>query len=130
MELIKFSLLAVGKFSVLAHSHGFLLYIVLSKQARLSSHHLRNGCWNHHVLNRFIALPWLPALRWNHLVKDTMLFPFIIWPTRLKAPYQATLTLPMSSMSMLTIACDHCFNFMAIIIVNKKICHMSRNIPS
>lgn len=73
-ERIKFSLLAVGKLSVLAHSHGFLLDIVLSKETRLSSDHLRNGCWNHHVLNGFIALSWLPALRRDHLVKDTYFF--------------------------------------------------------
>lgn len=75
MEWMKFSLLAVGKFSVLAHGHGFLLDIVLSEQTRLSSHHLRNGCWDHHVLNGFIALSWLPALRRNHLVKDKYCFP-------------------------------------------------------
>lgn len=62
-------LLAVGQLAVLAHSHGLLLDIVLSKQTRLPSHHLHDGSWNHHVLDSVVAPPWFPTLWWNHLVK-------------------------------------------------------------
>lgn len=64
-------LLAVGQLAILSHSHRLLLDVVLSKQPRLPSHHLRDGGWNHHVFNGVVALPWLPALWGNHLMKET-----------------------------------------------------------
>lgn len=64
-------LLAVGQLAVLANGHGLLLDVVLSEQSRLSSHHLRDGSWNYHVLYAVIIPPRLPALWRNHLVKET-----------------------------------------------------------
>lgn len=58
---------AVGQLAVLPHGHGLLLDVVLGKEAWLARHHLHDGSRDRHLLNDVVWLPWLPALRGNHL---------------------------------------------------------------
>lgn len=60
-------LLTVGQAAVFAHSHGLLLDVVLCEKPRLPRHHLLYGCWDDHIIDVVICLPWLPLLGWDDL---------------------------------------------------------------
>lgn len=60
-------LLTVGQAAVLAHGHGLLLDVILCEKPRLACHHLLNRCWDDHIINVVIRLPWLPLLGWDDL---------------------------------------------------------------
>lgn len=60
-------LLTVGEAAVLPHGHGLLLDVVLREKPRLARHHLLNRCWDDHVIDVIVCLPWLPLLGWNDL---------------------------------------------------------------
>lgn len=60
-------LLTVGQAAVFAHGHGLLLDVVLCEKPRLPRHHLLYGCWDDHIIDVIIRLPWLPLLGWDDL---------------------------------------------------------------
>lgn len=61
------SLIAIGDLSELTNGHGFLLYVVLSEESRLTSHQLLDGCRDDEVINIVIGCSWLPLLGRNDL---------------------------------------------------------------
>lgn len=61
------SLITVGYLAELSHSHGLLLYVVLSKEARLPRHQLLDGGRNNQVIDIIIGGSWLPLLWRNNL---------------------------------------------------------------
>lgn len=61
------SLVTIGYLAELAHSHGFLLDVVLSEEARLPGHQLLDGSRNDQVINVIVGCSRLPLLRRNHL---------------------------------------------------------------
>lgn len=61
------SLITIGYLAELANSHGFLLYVVLSEEARLPGHQLLDGGRNDQIINIIIGCSWLPLLWRNDL---------------------------------------------------------------
>lgn len=62
-----YSLIAIGYLAELSDGHGFLLYVVLSEEARLPSHQLLDGGRNDQIIDIVIGCPWLPLLWRNNL---------------------------------------------------------------
>lgn len=85
-------LLTVGQAAVLAHGHGLLLDVILCEKPRLACHHLLNRCWDDHIINVVIRLPWLPLLGWDDLCGPRRVW--VMQLTRVGDPRSPRLVLP------------------------------------
>lgn len=61
------SLVTIGDLAELTDSHGFLLYVVLSEEARLTSHQLLDGRGDDQIINIIVGCSRLPLLGRNNL---------------------------------------------------------------